>query len=592
MDQSEFQVTMRYCGGAGINNTTVLLIFLLLFSVLIGPARAEERTPADPAGPDPVQAWQAMRFGLFIHWGPVSLKGTEIGWSRGLQVPKDEYDALYKQFNPEEFDAAEWAGLAREAGMKYLVITAKHHDGFCLWDSKYTDYDIMATPFGRDVLKELSEACKAKGIIFCTYYSLCDWHHPDYPMDSPGGRELKRKYDMPRYYQYVKDQTRELIEQYGPLGLFWFDGEWEKAWSREYGNELYLYLKALQPSLVINNRVSKGRKGMSGTTRQTKLNAGDYDTPEQRIGGFNRERPWETCMTICRQWAWKPDDKMKSLAECLQTLMRVAGGDGNFLFNVGPMPDGRIEERQADRLREMGQWLEKYGRCIYGTRGGPFMPSKWCASTCRDDRIFLFIFQWPKDKPFRLPPIDQKVLGSEALTGGEAKVFQGGKGILVHVPPEDRDEIATVIELTVDGKAFDIEPVQVYRFGKPLEVISARASNIYEEMKEHGPDKACDGDEQTRWATDFGTHSAWLELDLGQEQPIGAAWISEAYSPRVQAFQLQYFRDGQWRDFFAGTTLGPDMAIEFKPIRAQRVRLNIIRATEGPTLHEFQLFRR
>jgi alpha-L-fucosidase len=420
-------------------------------------AKADDQSTTTEA----VRKWQEMRFGMFIHWGPVSIKGTEIGWSRGKQVPSEEYDQLYKQFNPTEFDAEEWVTIAKDTGMKYLVITSKHHDGFCIWPSKYTDYHIGNTPFKRDVLKELSAACKKHGIQFCTYHSICDWYHPDYPMGSPGGSTEKPNHNMSRYYQYLKNQTKEIIDNYGPLGIMWFDGEWEKAWTREYGNEIYDYLKKIQPNLVINNRASKGRHGMAGTTKEAHLNAGDYDTPEQEIGGFNRQRPWETCMTICRQWAWKPNDKMKSAKECIQTLLHTVGGDGNLLFNVGPMPDGRIESRQVIRLKEMGAWLDKYSEGVYATRGGPFKPGMWGASTCRDSRIYLYVMKWPADNKLKLPGIDQKITSCRALSGGQAVVKQDKDNIEINLPPADQDEIVTVIELKVDGRAFDIKPMDV-----------------------------------------------------------------------------------------------------------------------------------
>ncbi len=408
-----------------------------------------------------LKRWQDMRFGMFIHWGPVSLTGHEIGWSRGSQTPIDEYDQLYKRFNPTKFDADKWVQVAKEAGMKYLVITSKHHDGFCLWPSEYTDYDIANTPFKRDILKELSDACKKHGILFCVYYSVCDWWHPDYPLGSPAGKSKKPKPSMDRYYAYMKNQTKELIDSYGPLGLIWFDGEWESPWTRDYGNELYTFLKQAQPTLIINNRVSKGRHGMAGTTKQSNLNAGDFDTPEQRIGGFNRERPWETCMTICQQWAWKPNDKMKSLKQCIRTLLQTAGGDGNLLFNVGPMPDGRIEPRQVERLKEMGAWLEAYGDTVYGTRGGPFKPGKWGASTCRGNKIYLFIMDWPKEGPLSLGTLSMKVSKAVARNGGSVRIEQTDSGLEVSVSPEHRNPVATVIELTVDGQAFEIQPVDV-----------------------------------------------------------------------------------------------------------------------------------
>ena len=446
-----------------------IIVCLLAISVFAERLPGEEAPPVAStnkstlrgADPESIRDWRTRRFGMFIHWGPVSLKGTEIGWSRGREVPSADYDQLYKQFNPTKFDADKWVRIAKDAGMKYIVITAKHHDGFCLWPSKYTDYDIAETPFKRDVLKELSEACRQYDIQFCTYFSICDWRHPDYPLDSPGGKVKKEQPNMPRYYEYLKSQTTEILENYGPLGIMWFDGEWESPWTSEYGNELYDDLKKIQPTLIINNRISKGRHGMAGTTKQSHLNAGDYDTPEQRVGGFNRERPWETCMTICRQWAWKPNDMLKSKNQCIQTLLQTVGGDGNLLFNVGPMPDGRIEPRQVARLEEMGDWLAEYGDGIYGTVGGPFKPGQWGASTCKDDKIYLYVMNWPDDGPLTLPAIGQRITAAQPLSCKQLKTDQSDRGVEIDVPADQRDEIATVIELTTDGRTYDIAPANV-----------------------------------------------------------------------------------------------------------------------------------
>jgi len=562
---------------------TAWLAWTVLWTVI--PSTAY---PAETA----MQAWQDMRFGMFIHWGPVSIKGTEIGWSRGREVPTEEYDQLYHQFNPQQFDAAEWVRIAKDAGMKYLVITSKHHDGFCLWPSQYTDYHIGNTPFKRDVLKELSEACERQGIQFCTYHSICDWYHPDYPLGSPGGKTKKPNPNMPRYNRYLKNQTRELIDNYGPLGIMWFDGEWEEPWTREYGQALYDYLKDIQPSLIINNRVSKGREGMAGTTKQTEFNPGDYDTPEQRVGGFNRDRPWETCMTICRQWAWKPNDNMKSLAQCLQTLIRTAGGDGNLLFNVGPMPDGRIEPRQVERLREMGDWLKKYGEGIYSTRGGPFKPGPWGASTCKDNRIYLYIMNWPAQGPLELPALKTPVKTTRSLTGGTVQMVHGDSTLTLDVPAADRDAVATVIKLTVDGPAFTLKPVDVTHTSASLASgKKVTSSNVFMNITQFGPRMAVDDNPETRWATDTGTRTAWLEVDLGEPMAVQRIVIDEpeAYR-RVEGFELQY-RNGQtWKRFHRGTTLGPNWTLAIPPITAQFFRLHIHQATDGPTLREFQLF--
>jgi alpha-L-fucosidase len=552
--------------------------------------RAEGAKPADDkslvkASDADLQWWREARFGMFVHWGPVSLKGTEIGWSRGAQVPTEEYDQLYQQFNPTQFDAAEWARIAKDAGMKYLVITSKHHDGFCIWDTKFTDYNIMHTPFGRDVLKELAAACRKQGLAFCTYHSICDWHHPDYPLGSPGGKTAKPNPNMDRYNQYLKNQVAELIQNYGPLGILWFDGEWEKPWTHERGIDLYRHVRNLQPSIIINNRVGVGRAGMEGGTAAGAF-GGDYDTPEQRIGGFQRDRPWETCMTICQQWAWKPNDRMKSLKECIQTLVRVVGGDGNLLFNVGPMPDGRIEPRQVDRLHEMGDWLRKYGESIYGTRGGPFKTTASLASTCKGNTVYVHLLDWPSET-IALPGLPKRVTDSSLLTGGTVSVRQTQESIEIHVPARDRQEIDTIVKLELDGPAAEIEPVAI-RSASLASGKKAAASNVFQGSREHEPAKAFDDDPGTRWATDSGVKLAWLEVDLGKPMTFGRVAISEEYD-RVRRFELQY-KDGEtWKTFLQGTQIGEKYTQAFQPVTAQHVRLNVLEATDGPTIWELQL---
>jgi alpha-L-fucosidase len=428
----------------------ILTVALVVSLSVASNVFAEEAKPTQHPWPKPdpaaMKQWQGMRFGMFIHWGPVSLTGHEIGWSRGRETAIEQYDNLYKKFNPEKFDADQWLQIAKEAGMKYMIITSKHHDGFCIWPSKVTDYDIGETPFKRDVLGELSEACKKQDIRFGTYYSVCDWHHPDFPRGSPGGRTEKPNADIKAYDKYLRAQTKELIENYGPLVAMWFDVP--QVYGYELGDDMVKTVRALQPDILINNRAYRRA-------------AGDFVTPEQKIGGFNRDQPWETCMTICRQWAWKPNDNMKSLKQCLQTLISTAGGDGNLLFNVGPMPDGRIEPRQAERLKEMGQWLSKYGKTIYGTRGGPFKPGDWGASTCKEDTIYLFVMKWTGDNTLTLPNQGITIQSAKALTGGRVELSQLDKGISIQVAKADQDDIATVIEVKVEGNAFDIAPMDV-----------------------------------------------------------------------------------------------------------------------------------
>jgi alpha-L-fucosidase len=550
--------------------------------------RIEKETPSQYDAR--LRWWRGARFGMFIHWGPVSIKGTEIGWSRGAQVPTEEYDKLYLSFNPTNFNANLWAKIARDAGMKYMVLTSKHHDGFCLWDSKYTDYDIMSTPFGRDVVKELAAACKRYGVVFCLYHSICDWYHPDYPLGSPGGRTQKPNPNMDSYNKYLTNQLAELLTKYGRIGVLWFDGDWEKPWSQERGIELYKTVRRLQPDIIVNNRVGVGRQGMAGTTAAGKF-GGDFDTPEQRIGNFQLDRPWESCITICQQWAWKPNDRLKSLKECIQTLVRCAGGDGNLLLNVGPMPDGEIEDRQVERLLQIGEWLKKYGDTIYKTRGGPYVTTSDIASTRTGNKIYIHVFRWGEDEYLRLPPLPATIKKAKLLTGGRMSFYQTVEFVELFVPEIFRDEIDTIIELDLKSPAIEIPPIKLtstsLTTGK-----TAKASNVYRNMGEFAPAKAVDGDPDTRWATDGGTKNAWLEVDLGEPTVFNYVAINEAYAGRVSEFELKYFENGAWKTFLKGKRLGERFEASFPKIKAQLVRLEILKATDGPTISEFQLFLR
>ena len=418
----------------------------LLFVVLVlSTGRSQPATGPAPYS-ERMQWWGEARFGLFVHWGPVSLKGTEIGWSRGgerrgygsqgNQVPVEIYDNLYREFNPTRFSAREWVAIARAAGMKYLVFTSRHHDGFSMFETKAGNYKITSTasPFRRDVVRELADACHEAGLRFGLYYSQPDWHHPD---AFTSGRHA-------RYLDYLKQQVAELSSNYGRLDILWFDGLGKSAAAYD-GEALVRIARGLQPAIIINNRTGLPE---------------DHDTPEQRVGKYQDSRPWESCITIGRQWAWKPDDQLKSLKECLQTLVLCAGGDGNLLFNVGPMPDGRIEARQVERLHEMGAWLAKNGESIYGTRGGPWKPQKAIASTRRGNTVFLHVLRWDGES-VTLPDIGRKVRRASRVGSGTTRVSQAGGKLVVSVPPEERDAVDTIVRLELDGSAMDIPAVAV-----------------------------------------------------------------------------------------------------------------------------------
>jgi alpha-L-fucosidase len=379
---------------------------------------------------------------------------------------------------------------------------------------------------------------------------------------------------MDAYEKYLQAQITELIKNYGPLLTIWNDVPRE---FRQRGLATIKLVRELQPSILINNRTGAG---------------GDYDTPEQKIGGFNMARPWESCMTVSahNHWAWGgADDGVKPLADCLLMLIRSAGGDGNVLLNVGPRPDGVIDPEQAGRLRDVGVWLEKYGESIYGTRGGPYMPTKSVVSTRKGTTVYIHITDWPKEK-LVLPPLSAKILKSSLLTGGEVVVTQTKAGVEISIPVSDRQEIDTIVKLELDQPAMSIDPITLDQscgnlvFGK-----KATASNVlYQNNKGYLAKMAIDGDSNTRWATDANVDQCWLEVDLGKPGTFNRAIIEE-YSNRVKSFELQYKDGNDWKTFYEGGGINNCLAVNFDPVTAQVVRF-LINGKGGPSIFEFQLF--
>ncbi|HML74134.1 MAG TPA: alpha-L-fucosidase [Anaerohalosphaeraceae bacterium] len=412
--------------------------------------------------------WRDARFGMFIHWNPSSVAVSEISWSKqfyddtgelmldnprpddgvsGLKehtnwiswfkppVPNEVYDNLYKSFYPGMFDADQIAAQARSSGMKYIVMVAKHHDGFCMWNSQYTDFDMESTPFKRDLVGEMAKAARKAGLKFGIYYSQRDWHHPDY-----------RVKPLTKYNEYMRNQIKELLTEYGDISLIFFDaGAW-KDWKTWESDELFKIIYKLQPNIVINNRCGV---------------PGDYSTPEQKIGIFNTQRDWESCMTFTGFWSWHGfQTPVKPYEECLKYLVSCAGGDGNLLMNVGPLPTGQIDPRENDRMQRIGKWLEKNGQAIYGTRGGPYKPTKWGVSTHKDIYVYLLVWDLQAMKS-PLPAIDKTITAAEIL-GGDAVAFeQSEQGISLSVDPAQAAPDVTVIRMTLEGSADSIEPISM-----------------------------------------------------------------------------------------------------------------------------------
>jgi alpha-L-fucosidase len=551
--------------------STFILSAILVSLISCSPKNQKPIFPEDHAAK--LEWWKDARFGLFIHWGPVSLKGTEIGWSRGREIPVSTYDSLYLQFNPVNFNADEWVSIAKAAGMKYIVFTSKHHDGFCNWDTKYTDYNIMNSPFKRDIMAELAEACRKQGMALGFYHSTCDWHHPDFPLTSPGGGVVREVSDLDRYTEYLKNQSVEIIEKYGPLLVMWYDVP--QRFDSVRGQGVINRIWEVQPGILVNNRT--GAKG-------------DFDTPEQRVGSFQINRPWESCITIARQWAWKPDDEVKSLEQCLQTLIRSAGGDGNLLFNVGPKPDGTIEPLQVERLKEMGKWLNQYGYSIYGTRGGPFKPTDWGVSTRKENKVYLHVMKWVGDNPkIIIPDLGTDIKSCRLAHGGNVSLNKDGTSWIIEFTGSELQPINTIVELELSGNAMDIALLEISSNSLSFSKSVAASSNLKGHWSNHqwvDLKSVNNGDwSGAFWEPGGDDKNPWVEIDLGEIKKVTKAIIYERGSA-VEAFELQAPEGDQRKIIYAGTTIGNKSEITIPGTEAQKIRLVLKKFSQVPGIYE------
>jgi alpha-L-fucosidase len=446
----------------------VLLVLVFAHNNLFAQAQKSNFLSETPSQREQrMRWWKDARFGLFIHWGLYAVPAGEwkgetnhAEWIRTTaKIPIHEYEKFVQQFNPVKFNAEDWVKLAKEAGMKYIVITSKHHDGFCMFDTKQTDFDIMSTPFHRDVMKELSEACKKEGIQLCFYHSIMDWHHPDYlPRREWEKDRPTTGANFSNYISYMKNELKELLSNYGKIGVLWFDGEWENTWTHEKGKDIYQYVRSLQPSILVNNRVDVGREGVQGLTKEGEF-VGDFGTPEQEIPATGVPGvDWESCMTMNNNWGYNShDNNWKSSEDLVRKLIDIASKGGNFLLNVGPTAEGVFPQPAIDRLKDMGSWMEINGESIYGTQASPFKSLSWGRCTQKPiaggTRLFLHVFDWPSDGKLIIPGLGSLVTNCYALADkSKIKGQKNGSDYVLDISKVGKQDYATVIVMDIKGK--------------------------------------------------------------------------------------------------------------------------------------------
>jgi len=424
------------------------IVAFLLAGLLaaVAMAGAQTYTPA-PENLKAREWFQDARFGMFIHWGVYSVLEDGEWVMNNRKMPISEYEKLPPKFNPVKFNAAEWVALAKAAGMKYITITSKHHDGFAMFATKQSKWNIVdATPFKRDPMKELAEECRKQGIKLFFYHSHLDWTHADYYPRGRTGQASGRPQsgDFNKYLDFMDAQLTELLTNYGPIGGIWFDGWWDKRDANWRLEQTYRLIHKLQPAaLVGNNHHVKPFEGED-------FQMFEKDLPGKNTAGHSADSvignlPLETCDTINKAWGYNAKDKsLKSTKDLIQYVVRAAGYGANFLLNVGPKPDGTIQEEFTVRLKEIGQWMKTNGEAVYGTRGGPVGPRNWGVTTQTATKVYVHVLDW-QDEMLAVPSLG-KVKNARLLNGQKVEMAAAGAGVMFKLPAQ-RDALDTIIVL-------------------------------------------------------------------------------------------------------------------------------------------------
>lgn len=438
-------------------------------SYLYQPFTAEQWNSSNFATEKEMKWFKDARYGMFIHFGLSSYVSKDLSWpivytrkapDQGHgEYPESVWTKWPEKFKLEKFNADEWVKIAQEAGQKYIVVIAKHHDGFHMWDTKYSEFKITNTPFGRDYIKEIADACHKAKMPFGFYYSQRDWYHPDYAPVDPNtikqisdppyyqvlpGKKVAPGSSHSKYIDYQYKAIEELCTKYGKIDIFWFDAVYwggmftADMWDSE---NLTRMIRRLQPGIIINNRASI---------------PGDFDTPEQRIGMYQK-RPWESAMTLNGSWAYSPQPKIRSVKSLLQEMLSAASGNGNVLLSWGAHWNGEFDVAQKDTLLAVGKWLKNNGEAYYGTNGGPWMPSKNYGSVYSNKKIYIYVYNWDREK-LSLPRISGNKLLSASLLNSNEKLIYGENGSFITFnKPKNPDKLVTVLVLNMANNISEVQ---------------------------------------------------------------------------------------------------------------------------------------
>ena len=606
-------------------HTRLFVVLALLLSSQLLVARAQSNATHEARSRQEVlDNWQKSRFGIFMHWGPSSVLELGSGsWRRADRpnpqtnktqaeipaaifsgeylkykgqggVPHVVYDNLFHVFNPTNFDAGAWAKLFKEAGAGYIIFTTKHHDGFCMYATKTQDYNIMNTPFRRDITRELVDACRAEGIPVIFYYSPVDWWNPEFR----SGRK-----DTSYVDSHFLPQVEELLTQYGPIdGLWWDGGDMSKAVVKKTLDLIDKY----QPWIIQNGRLGDGAGGQFGT-------------PEQSLGEFNMKQRWESCMTMTGDsWFWNGGKNYKSSTTCIRFLIACASGDGNLALDVGPRADGKIDDRAVANFRDMGRWLDQYGQTIRGTHGGPYKPGIWGGSTRKGNKVYLHITEILESGSLCLPALPANVTAARTLTGGKVQIKQNEDDLQLSL--SEQAPIDTIVELTLDSDSMAIKPIDTEKAGASHSLTdnatgssSSLRNNNASCVVAHSWEK--DGatlhfgepgyEEQQAaiarkpplkdgfgWANNHLGHvfrywqasnedkSTWVELQFASPKNFSQISLTENHS-HTDGFAFDAFVDGAWKTLFADGEMGLYNRKLKTPVTTDKIRIRFLK-TNGP----------